>query len=143
MNTKMKVKGKVKETTELADVDMGQKDVSSDQPPMTPDQMAAILDKAMQILDKNWLTDQMKNADDQSPSLPGWWQSDQPKDPRKVYTFSIAWWGMTQPLVAENIKQAVDYVWSGNVMSAYVEDYTPPTESQWLSHEWLGTPFYY
>lgn len=156
MSIKLQVKGKVKESTDLENVVLNEKEVKGsgqpipgDQPSMTPEQMAAILDKAMQILDKNWLTDQMKG--DQSPEdwappppAPCWWDQDQqPKDPRKVYTFSLAWWWITQPLVADNIKQALDNAWSGNVMVVYVEDYTPPVPSQWLSHEWFETPFYY
>ena len=65
-----------------------------------------VLNKAMEIMkNKQEQQEGWTPSPQQSPQW-GW----EPEDPRKIYVFSISWWGLTQPIVAENVVEAMNFV---------------------------------
>lgn len=153
--TKIKVRWKVKETTD--EEDNITPDGWDSQRDMSPQDMADILDKAMKVIEDNWLADQLKDANsaEENQQPEGWWQPPQ-QDPgwwwggdekRKVYVLGSDI-DSRGPIVAENYRQALDHSGypSCGVKHIFVEQYTEPTDQQkqtWINHDWLVPPFYY
>lgn len=114
------------------------------------EKIETVLQKAMDVLqqqeqqqqgEQQWQSEQQEQQpQEQSSGWEGW----ENNDTRKVYVFSIPWWWMHYPIVADNVKQAFDFIGEWSLWwLVYSEQYTAPVPSQWSNHDWLTTPFYY
>ena len=123
-SVKLQVKWKIKEKEDLS-----------------PEDMAAILDKAINVISKNsWSKSKSNNNQNWSNNNQGYNNSQQQQQqPLKIYVFET-WWILNPPIVAHNIGDAMTFLADSTAKFVYAEPYT---ESPNVSHKWLNPPFYY